>query len=113
MLIASSLRKNAAAGIVALTLMVASPARAEEATTMAESMLGLASAVCTMVYTPIKVGYAAGGLGVGTLVWLFSAGNTDSMNSVLKTTAGGDYVVTAEHLRGIKVLRFAGRSKRS
>ena len=39
-------------------------------------MIGLSSGVCTLVYTPLKMVYAAGGVGVGALVWLFSAGST-------------------------------------
>jgi len=112
MFVASS-RRSLAAAAVALTLAVAAPARSEEATTMNDSMVGLASAVCTLFYTPVKMLYATGGVGVGSLVWLFSAGDSDSMNAVLKTAGGGDFVVTEEHLRGLKVLRFSGQSKRS
>jgi hypothetical protein len=110
---ANDLRRRAAAGLAVAVLFVAAPARAEEATTLGDAMLGLASGVCTLVYTPAKIVYATGGVGIGMLVWLFSAGNTDTMNAVLKVTAGGDYVVTPGHLRGLQVLKFTGRAKRS
>lgn len=113
MFAATSLRSIAAAGAVALSLALPAPARGEEATTMGDSMVGIASAVCTLFYTPVKMVYATGGVGVGTLVWLFSAGDADSMNAVFKTAGGGDFVVTEEHLRGLRVLRFSGQSKRT
>ena len=110
MSVASSVRMSVAVGVVVLVIGAASPARAQDPTTFGDSMVGIGSAVCTLVYTPLKIVYAAGGLGVGSLVWLFSAGNTDSMNTLLKVTAGGDYSVTPEHLRGTKVLRVTGQS---
>lgn len=113
MLPALSLRRSFAGGVASLLLAAAPPAQAEEATTLGDAMLGIASGVCTLGYTPTKILYATGGLGVGSLVWLFSAGNTDSMNAVLKITAGGDYVVTPANLRGTDVLRVVGRPKRS
>jgi len=103
----------AAACAVALVLTLSAPAQAEEATSLGDAMLGISSGICTLVYTPVKILYAAGGVGVGTLVWLFSGGNTDTMNAVLKITAGGDYVVTPANLRGTDVLRFVGRAQRS
>jgi hypothetical protein len=113
MFAANPLRRSAAAGIFVSLLAVASPAQAEDPTSLGDAMLGISSAVCTLVYTPVKMVYAAAGVGVGSLVWLFSAGNTEAMNTVLKITAGGDYTVTPEHLRGIRVLKFTGRSKRT
>lgn len=110
MFVATSLRPCAAAGVALLLMVGARPARAQDPTTMGDAMLGLGAGVCTLVYTPAKMVYAAGGVGVGALVWLFSAGNSDTMNKVLKVSAGGDYSVTPEHLQGIKVLRITGKS---
>ena len=110
MFVATSVRRCAAAGVAALLMLAAGPARAQDPTTMGDAMLGLAAGVCTLVYTPAKIVYAAAGVGVGALVWIFSAGNTDTMNQVLKVSAGGDYSVTPDHLRGVKVLRIAGKS---
>lgn len=112
MSVATSARTRAAVVLVIALLALARPARAQDPTTMGDALLGIGSGICTLVYTPVKLAYAATGVGVGSLVWLFSAGNTDTMNSVLKITAGGDYVVTPEHLRGLRVVRFVGRAKR-
>jgi len=100
----------AAVAIAVVLTASAGPAHAKnEPTTMKDAMLGIASGLCTLVYTPVKLVYATTGTAVGGLVWLFSAGHSDSMHSVLKTTAGGDYVVTPEHLRGLRVLQWTGR----
>ena len=90
-----------------LTLSLAPAAAAEE--TLTEDVgMGVLSAVCTLVYTPLKIAYAAGGTMVAGLVFLWSAGDIDTTQQVLRTTAGGDYVVTRDHLRGLKVLEFGG-----
>ena len=113
MSVARKLRSKAAVGVAVGVLAGSTPAHAEEPTTPGDALLGIASGVCTLAYTPLKILYATAGLGVGSLVWMFSAGNTDTMNSVLRVTAGGDYVVTPDNLRGTRVLRVVGRSKRS
>lgn len=98
----------AVAVAVALTAS-AGPAHANDPTTMKDAMLGIGSGLCTLVYTPVKLVYATTGTAVGGLVWLFSAGHSNSMHAVLKTTAGGDYVVTPEHLRGLRVIQWTGQ----
>ena len=104
-------RLTSAALLTALLLVTgASPAEAQDPTTLKDAMLGIGSGLCTLVYTPLKITYATTGTAVGGLVWLFSAGHSASMQSVLKTTAGGDYVVTPEHLRGQRVIQWTGRS---
>ena len=93
-----------------LLLAGARPADAQDPTTMTDAMLGIGSGLCTLVYTPLKITYATTGTAVGGLVWLFSAGHSESMERVLQTTAGGDYVITPEHLQGQRVIQWTGRS---
>jgi len=100
------LRAAAAAGASAL-LLLPGPAAAEESLTQ-DVGLGALSAICTLVYTPLKIAYATGGTGVALLVWIWSVGDIDTTQQVLRATAGGDYVVTREHLRGLRVLEFNG-----
>lgn len=95
----------AAAMLTAMT----QPAQANQPTTMKDAMLGIGSGLCTLVYTPVKIVYATAGTAVGGLVWLFSAGHSASMHNVLRTTAGGDYVITPDHLRGVQVVQWTGR----
>ena len=102
-------RRALAACAACAWLATASPARAErDPTTVGDVSLGFASGLCTLVYTPLKIVYATGGVVVAGLVFVFSAGNTDTTAQVLRVTAGGDYVVAPEHLRGTRVLRVTG-----
>ena len=106
---ASVLRRLAAAFVAAAWVAAASPAGAkDDPTTLEEVSYGFASGVCTLVYTPLKIVYATGGAAVAGLVFVFSAGNTDTTKLVLRVTAGGDYVIAPEHLRGTRVLRITG-----
>jgi len=103
-------RWRAALATAALLTAAAAPAQANEPTTMKDALLGIGSGLGTHVYTPIKLVYATTGTAVGGLVWLFSAGHSESMHDVLRTTAGGDYVITPDHLRGVRVVQWTGRS---
>lgn len=71
--------------------------------------IGVGSAFASLVYTPVKLGYAFGGLLVGGLAWAFSGGDNDVAMVVLTPSVLGDYVVTPEHLSGDQNLEFFGR----
>jgi hypothetical protein len=79
------------------------PARAES------QSVGLAAAVvgANLFYVPAKLAYAAAGALTGAVV-LVIAHDTSVANAVWTPTLGGDYVVTAEHVRGNAPLHFAG-----
>jgi hypothetical protein len=83
--------------------------RAEQGGAASEAGLGALSALCSLVYSPVKVVYAATGLVIGGLAWALSAGDQDVMNAVLTPAVRGDYVVTPSHLRGERALEFLGR----
>ena len=107
MLRADRLRATLAAAVVIATLLAAPQAGAQESLTNDIGM-GIASGVCTLIYTPFKILYAAGGTLVGGLVYIWSVGDIESAQRVLRITAGGDYVVSPEHLRGLRVLQVSG-----
>ena len=84
------------------------PALAVESTT-SEAGIGAAAALCSLIYGPAKVTYAALGLVFGGMAWGLSAGDTDVMEAVILPAVRGDYVVTPAILRGEKPLEFIGR----
>jgi hypothetical protein len=86
------------------------PARAQEESTGAAAGWGALSALTSLVYAPVKVVYALGGLVVGGFAWVFSAGDNDVAKMVATPAVRGDYVVTPEHLRGERPLEFIGRA---
>lgn len=109
MFVAHSLRAAVAVLSAVALLVVASPAAADKpATSLTDVSLGLAAGICTLGYTPLKIVWAVTGSEVAGLVYLFSAGNSDVSGTVLRLSAGGDYVVTPEHLKGVQVLRLMG-----
>jgi hypothetical protein len=71
--------------------------------------LGAAAALTSLIYGPVKVVYALGGLIVGGFAWPLSGGDSDVMWRIMNPAIRGDYVVTPAHLRGDKPLEFFGR----
>ena len=106
------MRASIRAALVAAFLtcaLVAAPAAAEQST-HSEAMTGAGSALCSLIYGPVKIVYALGGGVVGGLAWLFSAGDSDVAGSIWTASFRGDYVVTPNHLNGEDSLEFVGRS---
>ncbi len=73
------------------------------------SGIGLAAALvgCNLVYVPAKLAYAAVGAIVGGAALVLSR-DAAVANDVWRPALGGDYFVTADHLRGEEPLHFAG-----
>ncbi len=71
--------------------------------------IGVGSAMATLVYAPVKLCYAIGGLVVGGLAWAFSGGDNSVAKVVLTPSVLGDYVITPDHLRGAQTVEFFGR----
>ena len=60
-----------AAGLLAvlmLTVLLAAPAQASDRNLASEGTLGLGAAACSLVYAPLKLVYASGGLALSTMV---------------------------------------------
>lgn len=69
--------------------------------------LGAALVGCNLLYVPAKVGYAAVGALIGG-VTLVLAHDTAVASDVWRPALGGDYFVTAAHLRGEDSIHFMG-----
>jgi len=98
--------------IIALALCVAPVAGAAEKSNgenpAADIGLGVASFVCSVPYGAAKVAMALVGGIVGSFTYVLSGFDKKAADSVWYTTIEGDYVVTPDHLRGKKDLRFTG-----
>jgi hypothetical protein len=100
------MKKTIAGFLVAASLCGSSVARADDpGTEVAYSAL---AAVCTLVYTPLKVIVATGGLAVGAVAGTLSGGDTRTAYAFWVPAAGGNYFVTADHLDGNQPLEFFG-----
>jgi len=113
---ARRLRAALVAGIALLALALAplSAAAGERPGELArEGGLGLGAAAATLLYAPLKTAYALGGLVVGGLAYVFTAGDAEVASAVAGAAVAGDYVVTPEHLTGRRPLRFAPRVARA
>jgi hypothetical protein len=86
------------------------PPPAEDTTPGTPSGAGLqaASYLLTVPYGAVKVVFAVLGGLVGGLTWVLSGGNTQAAQSVWTTSMYGTYVITPEHLKGDKPIRFMG-----
>lgn len=70
--------------------------------------LGVASALCSVLYAPVKIVYAAGGLLVGGMGWALSGGDGDVAKAIIDPAVRGDYVVTPAILKGERPLEIYG-----
>jgi hypothetical protein len=100
------LRALLACGIAILVL--AAPAQAQDSTAQAGGW-GALAAVGTLIYSPLKVVYAVGGLLFGGIAYGLSAGDSDVLHAVITPAVRGDYVLSPAHLRGQEPLEFFGR----
>ncbi len=108
----NSVRRRVSVAIVCGALAVAvtaSPVYAASNELAQEGGTGALAALTTLVYGPLKILYATGGLIFGGLAYGFSGGNKDVLNAVLTPTVRGDYVVTPSALRGDDNLHFLGQ----
>src|SRR5688572_12800140 len=70
--------------------------------------MGAAAAVATILYFPFKAAFAIGGGIVGGLAYAFSGGNEQAAKSIWTTSLYGTYIITPDHLRGDRPIRFLG-----
>jgi hypothetical protein len=70
--------------------------------------LQAAAWLATLPYGAAKVGFALVGGIIGGFTYVLSGGNMDAAKSVWATTMYGTYVLTPEHLKGEKPIRFLG-----
>jgi hypothetical protein len=99
-------------GVLAVSLLgvpSVSFAGSKAGETSRESGLGAAAAISSLVYGPIKLVYALGGLVIGGFAWAFTAGDTEVASTVFTRSLRGTYVITPEILVGEEPLEFIGR----
>lgn len=77
--------------------------------TTREGGLGAAAALSTLIYGPVKLVYATGGLIIGSFAWAFTAGDSEVASQVFTRSLRGTYVITPDHLTGEQELIFIGR----
>ena len=75
-----------------------------------EGGLGVAAALSSLVYGPLKIVYSLGGTVVAGFAYVFSAGDSEVANTVLVRAVRGTYVITPAALRGEEEIEFIGRS---
>jgi hypothetical protein len=102
--------RDALAGLTACAIALsAMPASAKKPQHIAmEGGLGAGSALASLVWSPLKLVHAAGGLLIGGLGLLWTGGDGEVSKRVFKRALTGDYVITPDHLQGKKRLRFSG-----
>ena len=66
------------------------------------------SALATIVYFPLKLAFAIGGGVVGGLAYGFSGGSEQTAKNIWIPSMYGTYIITPEHLKGDKPIRFLG-----
>lgn len=107
----SGIRRTLALGLAVALLAAPSVSLAGDHTkeVSKESGMGAAAALTSLVYSPVKLVYAVGGLVIGSLAWVFTAGDTNVADKVYVRSLRGTYVITPEILRGEEPLVFIGR----
>ena len=82
----------------------------EDATqsTASQFGLGVSSFFLTIPYGLIKVVYATMGGIIGGFTYALTAGNERAAKAVWDTSLRGTYVITPDHLKGDKAVRFLG-----
>ena len=100
-------------GILAIGVLLAGAPRADAAEVgeaANEGGIGVAAALTSLVYGPVKIVYSLGGSVVAGCAWIFSAGDSEVATTILTRAVRGTYVVTPAALRGETEIEFIGRS---
>jgi hypothetical protein len=103
------MRSLVAALVLVLCIGFAPGLARAQASTAETGGLGAAAVLTSLLYGPVKLVYALGGLIVGGFAWPLSGGDSDVMWRIMNPAIRGDYVVTPAHLRGEQPLEFFGR----
>jgi hypothetical protein len=69
---------------------------------------GAGSLATNILYIPAKLVYALFGGIVGGGAWCLTGGNTQTANTIWRSSLGGDYVVTPDMLAGKEPIHFSG-----
>ena len=91
-----------------LAISTSAWAKDETRDTASEAGLGVASVLVSIPYGVAKVTYAVAGALTGGFAYVFTGGNLKAAQSVWDTSLRGTYIITPDHLRGEKPIRFLG-----
>ncbi len=69
---------------------------------------GAAALASNVVYIPAKLVYGVLGGLVGGASWALTGGNTQTADTIWRSSLGGDYVVTPDMLQGKQPVHFSG-----
>lgn len=105
--------KTRCAAMVCVATMALAPSFAaaenqEEALT-SEAGIGMAAALATLVYGPVKIAYATLGLVFGGAAYGLSGGDSEVLHAVVTPAVRGDYVVRPANVTMSEDLEFIGR----
>lgn len=106
----SGLTRAAVCACVALHLVMLplSHAVANDGSVTEDLVPGAACFLLTPVYGAFKLAFAGAGAITGGLAWVFTGGDEDPAQQIWTASMRGTYVITPEHLRGEKPVRFVG-----
>jgi len=85
-------------------------AKDEDESGTTQLVRGAASFVVGAPYTALKLGFAGLGAVLGSLTFVVTAGNQDAAQKVWDSSLRGTYIITPEHLKGEKPVKFIGSS---
>jgi hypothetical protein len=102
------------AALLLATAILAAPgsalAASEDSGALSKFFFGITAAVCTLVYTPLKIVYAVTSIPLAGLVYTWSVGDTEMTERVVRSGTQGNWVVTPEHIRGQRSIDFVGKA---
>ncbi|NKB81258.1 MAG: hypothetical protein GKS05_05090 [Nitrospirales bacterium] len=101
-------------GVLSVSLVVVFPVsviHADEGhSEVSDAGLGIGSVLLTIPYGVCKIVYAGLGGIVGGMTWVLTGGNTEAATAIWEPSFYGTYVITPDHLKGNKPVRFLGVS---
>ena len=101
-------RRTSLACLLLCLFLMASQANAAAASDSGANQLatGAACVLLTPVYGAFNLVYAGVGAMAGGLTWVFTGGDERSAQKVWDASLKGTYIITPDHLKGRKQIRF-------
>ena len=100
-----SLCKWIIASLVGVMFFVrATPTRADY---LSDAGMGVLTLGSNVLYVPVKLGYAVLGGVTGSFAYVLTGANSQAAETIWTPSMGGDYVLTADHLRGQETIHFS------
>ena len=100
-------RRWVSGGIVVCVLAVPALAGIARADYLEDAGMGTATIAANVVYIPVKLGYALLGGVTGGVAYVLTGANYNVAERVWVPSMGGNYVLSADHLRGAEPIWFS------